>query len=128
MGKQKITWPQLEAEVRRLATERPWNKYGQDGSGRCAYAAGVCSDGSIGCIFGQALRACGVNPIEFDSGSEQGQPMDIAGVLEELGLVSGLTRKVMWANEVQGLQDAGEPWGNALAQADECYQLPTEAP
>ena len=54
---------ELAIEVRRLAVENPENIYNMDGTFKTNYSyfTGICTNGSLGCIVGQAARN-----IEYD--------------------------------------------------------------
>ena len=48
--------------VKELVKESPDNTYDSSG-GQCYYAKGHCKNGSVGCLFGQALRKIGKDDI-----------------------------------------------------------------
>ncbi len=97
-------------EVRRLAKESPDNKYENiDG---CFYSQGMCTNGSIGCMFGQAFKNLGIKiPDNLDRSG-------IVGVLSELKL-SEFNDHSMWCLDVQKLQDTRTTWGEAVSTADQ---------
>lgn len=88
----------LKTMVRKIAKERPDVKYGMPESGTCSYDEGVCSDGSVGCIFGQAAKLLG-EPLY---GSRE-----ITDYYDD-----------DWCLLVQTYQDKGRSWGEAVRQAD----------
>lgn len=109
----KFTVEQLVAEVRKLANEKPGNVYEAEPEYSCSYDTGVYSDGSVGCIFGQAFQRLGV-PIR---GS-----LTIGFVIcDKLG-VEASKEQCLWMGHVQGCQDHGSNWARSVYLADEKYQ------
>lgn len=106
-----ITVNDVIAEVRKLAAEKPDNTYTRPGGKQCCYDAGVCTDGSVGCIFGQALARLGhpasgtytINSILFNR--------------EQLGLARDRPAG-LWCSYVQDWQDEGFTWARAVEYAD----------
>lgn len=104
---------QLVKEVRRLAAESPDNVY-QDFIGR--YEIGKCSNGTIGCIFGQAGRNLNIDWIKDNLNDS----MRIGGLIEKQNL--GVDRKIIdWCNEVQCSQDEYSAWGICIERGDDRY-------
>lgn len=106
-----ITWEQLEAEVRRLAAERPAYRYPKYSPG------GVCyyqTEGKERCIFGEALGNLGVEvPAAMENSGA-------SSVLAALGVVeTPYDHQADWADRVQDSQDAGIRWADAVSAADE---------
>lgn len=89
---------------------------------RWLYSKGECSNGSCGCIVGQALAMLGHNVAELDKGNNCG---NASHVLNRLGVGTQMERQ--WAHAVQAQQDHGETWGRAVAYADRCYSLTVAA-
>ena len=114
----------LVSKVRELAVARPETIYQPSPTGqatptiRCSYLAGTCSDGTVGCLLGQALVAVGYT-------AEQLRAVDLLGIEEAIEklLPCELTdeeyRRVRWLESVQNAQDNGHPWGEAIRIADE---------
>ena len=108
----KVSLIQLARTVRKIASDRPDVKYMAQGN--CMYDTGACSDGSVGCIFGQAINQLGLKvPHNFEGCS-------INMVLEEINTVkySDQTKKMQWLDIVQASQDVGMSWAAAVSKAD----------
>ncbi len=106
------------ADVRKTAAERPSVVYLDKD---CRYAAGNCSDGSIGCIFGQVLSNLGVDVKEYDAtdnGYGENIVPDINHILNEDSFV-GNERDIHWCDLVQEYQDSGLSWEEAVKTADD---------
>lgn len=107
----------LIALVRGMATERPDNVY-LPGANRgepdfsCSYDDGECSDGTVGCIFGQALDQMG-----FDL-SDVSEGVRVSEAMRQLGITFKSCHE-LWCDRVQENQDKGTNWGLAVADADE---------
>lgn len=119
MSGPKITFEQLEAEVRRLAEERPDYIYHRpDPSNPSCYYRNP--DGTPGCIFGQAFEALGY---EILPGRGPGGVVGaVAYVLFALDIET-TSAQALWAGAVQMKQDAHTRWGEAVAAADVTYPL-----
>lgn len=78
------------------------------------YASGPCSNGSVGCIVGQALKAMGHNVSTLDLG------LSVPSAYAAIGqCITGYTdEKKRWASDVQYGQDRGKTWSVAVADAD----------
>lgn len=106
-----LTLRKLIIKVREIVKERPDVKYrgvaSKDGhKPNCFYDRGECSDGTVGCIFGQAAVALSV-PI----GSIQAS-------INKLG-IKGTDQERAWCQTVQCCQDRGDIWDVAVSKADE---------
>jgi hypothetical protein len=107
-----ITATDVRAAICKLAAAHPDNTYQKPkGSNYCFYKKGDCSDGSCGCIVGQALVSLNVDFYEKVNASAQ-------ALLEELGIM-GDTRTMFWIGNVQTSQDGGSTWQEAITHADE---------
>ena len=100
--------------VRELVKENPNNTYYSSG-GRCYYTKGTCKNGSVGCLFGQALRKIGkddndLNSIEYIS-------------IGDLILCSVPYNIRNWCSSVQASQDTNHTWGEAVKCADKEFSL-----
>jgi hypothetical protein len=110
--------------VTRLAMANPDTKYKKDtlGSGpNCKYAAGECSNGTVGCIIGQALKASGVTlKPEWDTGNGNTASAIIDDLIEEriIEEPEQTGRYKIWLDDVQGSQDTGDTWQEALNHAN----------
>ncbi len=98
---------QLIETVRKIARERP--DVTSD-TKTCMYESGVCSDGSVGCLFGQAFEAMGWKPYD---------PVASQTIDKVLNGEVGYGGKVYWCADVQEVQDCGVPWGEAVRQVDD---------
>jgi hypothetical protein len=121
---EKIPTQPLIAEVRRLAAERGDVRYLPE---HCRYTEGSCSDGSCGCVIGQALLNIGVPQArlaELDGGGGCG-----VGELFEAGWfdVSEASEACEWLRSVQNFQDEHHDgdrtkdrytWAEAVARTD----------
>jgi hypothetical protein len=111
----------LVTKVRELATAKPETVYRPAWTdeplptGQCSYLGGTCSDGSVGCLVGQALLAMG-----FMTG--QLRPVDQLGIVEALEklhpceLTEEERDKVRWLETVQSAQDNSQPWQGRRAR------------
>lgn len=117
MFKLEVNVPDLISEIRKLASEHPDNVYEKTDGLLCSYSRGTCTDGSRGCIFGQAFKRLGIDiPRKFDDRT-------IHGLLDGHNL--GSTDELNWCNAVQLKQDTGWTWSNAVSYADRNYSLKT---
>jgi hypothetical protein len=99
-------------EVKRLAANSPDNRYYRSpGSKNCEYDAGECADGSVGCIFGQALENLGHPPHGYGG---EGIPQ-VLGF--DYGALKANCRALVWCQTVQRLQDSGYAWYEAVSHA-----------
>jgi hypothetical protein len=108
-------------KVRELAKKVPDNKYNRDKndrplSGQCSYETGLCTDGSIGCIFGQAALALGLRLVG-------GIAIDHVFSSRQITTETRLNRKISWCCAVQRYQDTGNTWAKAVEQADVEFSL-----
>ncbi len=95
----------LVESVRKIATERPDVVY----SGNCYYDSGECSDGSVGCLLGQALQAIDW-PIY-----ERNLEDSIVFLLFNEGYTDD---RVIWCRRVQAEQDVKKTWAECVEYAD----------
>lgn len=114
----KFTFEQLKNEVIRIIEENPNNSYKPELSDvwvcRCRYTSGTCSDGSCGCLFGQALLAVGITLEQlryFDS-----LDLTITRVLIKLEIIFSQSEKD-WLGAIQYTQDQGRSWKSCLRYA-----------
>ena len=137
---EKVTLEQLEAAVREIAAERPDFVYtkqparqGYDCEGsECSYvSAGISVDHQgEGCIVGQALMRIGFDK-ELLAEIQGGVAQDIRDFLahpvfqerfEGLSQIENLhdprNHRLRWLSRVQGAQDTGSSWEEAVKEAD----------
>lgn len=122
---ERVTIDKLIETVRRLADEHPENVYRPASVAHCSYVKGKCTPSrKHGCLFGQALRLCGVTKEELDSFEVNGGG-GIEMLLDKFGIAYESNR-VKWCSTVQGAQDSGRSWRDAVRRADERYPLERE--
>jgi hypothetical protein len=109
MADDKITGSLLIAQIRELAKKAPDNLYIKPDPkyNTCCYDRGTCTDGSIGCIFGQAFRALGL---------ELKGTAIISYILSDNQIPCSGSEK-LWCATVQRLQDQGRTWSEAVKLA-----------
>ena len=107
----KLRLDVLISEVRKIASERP--DVVSD-SKTCMYESGVCSDGSVGCLFGQGFAAMDWKPYTT------GVRMGIQGVFD---VFYGENEKLDWCSDVQDNQDGGMSWAKSVKSADEQNEI-----
>jgi hypothetical protein len=111
----------LIQNVRQLANDAPYNTYEGNKNGYgCCYAKGECSDGSIGCIIGQAMITCDESITEYISDpARQSKQFELLwDDMCETNLMEMSREEMNWCSKVQGLQDDGVAWQEAVSQAD----------
>lgn len=108
-----ITVEQIIAATREEITARPDVIY----SGICSYSDGVCTDGSVGCVFGQVFKKLGV---QID---DKWNCVSIGGLLTRLKIPYTVPQR-KWLLEIQSSQDRNETWSSVLKTADAVIPLP----
>ena len=107
---EKITLEQLKNEVLKLADASPTNHYiWERGQNSCWYVSGSCTNGSVGCIFGQALIKLGVPKERLQA--REGD--SIGTVLKILKIVDAVPPSHPF-NIAQQIQDQGRDWAEAV--------------
>ena len=114
-----ITAKDVIAAVRRLADNSPNCQYKppdrDNGVKVCFNKEGECTNGSTGCIVGQALvELFGADKVPNEGG--------VATCVSDLQ-IRATPQQYSWLQVVQGRQDNGCPWEFAVEQADEYYPL-----
>lgn len=116
----------LVAAVRELAAENPDHVYVAPDSVRqngtvkdCLYVHEVGEIRTGGCLIGQAVIRCGV-PLDEVAKWDEAEDSSADDVLPD----SISTEVRRWAYAVQGQQDRGATWHNALAHAYEKWGNP----
>ena len=106
--------------VRELASKYPEAIYENDDQ-NCYYTIGACGNGN-GCIIGQALVA--MNPELLDDliASDNGCVPFAGELVYQLELALS-EKEVRWLNSVQGYQDEGKSWGEAIKKADKVLEI-----
>lgn len=105
--------------VRQLAQNNPDNTYEEyhdEGKLRaCSYTKGECSNGTLGCIMGQAILA--LDPSYDFADKDQASIYNL--IHEQLLLDPRPCNKDSeWLSLVQDSQDDSETWSNAVRIAD----------
>ena len=114
---QKLDIDKLIAAIRELAAESPDNIYDRGQSHACSYVVGECSNGTQGCIVGQALRRLGLETPDFK------EPVDDYLFNHyDCGRVDDVSR-TLWLIAVQTEQDSSNTWAYAVEDADESNPL-----
>lgn len=108
-----LTVEELVSKVREIAKSRPNTVYTGTHRG-CEYNAGECSDGSIGCLFGQAMKELGVFYLDYTN------YIDVI-LSNRLKIAEPSDPKVMWCRKVQYCQDGGLDWGSSVEKANDYY-------
>jgi hypothetical protein len=125
-GRIDVELKPLADKMRELALAHPDNIYARPvGVGNCSYVAGHCSDGSCGCIVGQAAKELGLsNQVLAWWDNRGGIDTVIAdGKYIRFGNLDSKEERLLvnWVTQVQRYQDTGDTWGIALANADRSY-------
>jgi hypothetical protein len=107
----------LVAKVRELAAARPDNVYRGDPG--CEYAGGESSDGTTGCLLGQALLALGFTARALRKLDEQSVSSINVALKTLLGTDNLPPNKVRWLRRVQDAQDIEVAWGQAVLAANQ---------
>lgn len=102
--------------VREIVRQRPDVRY--QAKHVCSYISGACTDGSVGCLIGQALVKLGV---EIELGESTKRISDVAHVFcddatQELSKYNNVAS--VWLMHVQSAQDREEPWIDCVTYAD----------
>jgi len=123
-----FTIKQLYDKVIELAQKYPENIYnrskllGSINSG-CYYTAGTCSNGSEGCIVGQALLSLDpslneiLNAIDIGIVETHGGDTTVRDVLEQLGLIKLENMSdyyITCLGQIQEKQDRGIKWSECV--------------
>ena len=113
------------AEVRKVVQLRPDVTYDAGVKG-CQYADGICSDNSVGCLFGQVLSNLGVDVKRFDKYPMPNREGDtytpaIDRILKNEFVGTG--QEIDWCVRVQEHQDNGLCWDDAVKEADSYLEL-----
>lgn len=115
-----ITAKNLLETAKTIARERPDVRYGLEDklSGACLYTGGQCSDGSTGCIFGQALVKIGITPAQvkvvksLDCGLHSNS---ISNLLDYLK-IQATEEELLIMRYAQNKQDKGVRWGDIFPE------------
>ena len=111
----------LIQQVRQLAQDAPTNLYeGNKDKMGCSYVKGPCSNGSVGCIIGQALILCDESLTEYLSHEDRSTKQFelLHDIMFEDGMIELSLEDIEWIGDVQSRQDDGETWGDAVSKTD----------
>ncbi len=98
-------------EVKKLATEHPDNIYIMpEETVTCMYNDGTCTDGSIGCIFGQAIKRLDPEIKIVETG--------IADLLKNHLKITMTDQQLLWCRMFQIKQDSRKTWSEALHESN----------
>lgn len=100
----------LIKNIREAASQRGENIYSSPSSetSSCYYGKGTCTDGTVGCIFGQVWP-------ELKAYEEE----SIFSILDSMNIGTSIQKS--WCSEVQSNQDKGLSWREAVERADQKY-------
>ncbi len=106
----------LREAIENLVQLSPANVYeclpGPGAEGTASYTKGKCTNGSLGCLIGQGLHAIGYTiPADADEMMSLGELIEAAE--------PGAGDDEQWFYDLQGAQDKGMTWENALRVADQ---------
>lgn len=116
----------LKEVVRSLAATSPDNKYikrAPINDSTCSYLEGQCTNGSKGCIFGQAFALLGASETFLEECDKIGSITFVAKE-KQLAIFNGyeLTDDdIRWYRRVQSCQDSGKSWKEAVESADDFW-------
>jgi len=117
------------AELRKIVQLKPETIYSSGGHG-CKYADGTCSDGSIGCLFGQVLSNLGEDVKRFDNYPMLCQEnIYYTPAIDKIltNEFEGTAEEINWCAKVQEHQDNGCSWKEAVKEADLQFALEPSA-
>lgn len=107
----------VKAEVEKLANESPDAVYCRPEGGRqCYYDKGNVTNGSVGCIIGQAIKK--VNQEIFYTYFTN-RVASVGVVLREICTINKQYKD--WLSSVQSKQDDGMSWGDAVESVKESH-------
>lgn len=114
-----VTLDDVKSKIRELAAAAPTNYYSQvvttSGERACMYTQGECSNGTVGCIVGQALCALGFRKQCEEIDAKGGDTAEV--MLQACGL-KVTAKDYYWFFKVQVYQDMGFMWSDAIVVAD----------
>lgn len=116
---------EIITKIRELATAYPQATYEQPSDKGCEYNQGEVHNGPkrLGCIVGQVLPEEWFGTDTFNDHRREAST-DLLYGLGVTGLYTDKksTIEALWVNHVQGRQDRGETWSEAVKDADKlCY-------
>lgn len=115
MAEKIVTVSDLVETVKAIAKERPRVVYvPRNHVEGCCYNKGMCSDNSIGCIFGQAFRRLG---LVIEEAHDNDSIEDAVRLLH----LPNINRQVRLCQLIQGNQDSGFCWEQAVADAEASF-------
>lgn len=107
-----ITIGKLKKQILALVKRFPDNVYKPYGKyHNCSYTKGKCTNGSKGCLFGQALIKLKVDPDKLKKLDREIRPID--NLLDQLG-IKYTEKQRQWLMAVQDGQDKKLTWKDAL--------------
>ena len=118
----KITFTDLKQTIEKLAEESPNCVYSNPERFICSYYRGNCSNDSIGCIVGQACRILGFSEEDLVKMDQHGDFMDVFWSEEFNSRFSLTDDEIHWISTVQGNQDFGYNWCEAVSAANRKIQ------
>lgn len=106
--------------VRKLAKESPKNQYVYS---PCQYTQGFCTNGSTGCIIGQALMNLGYEETLWEIDKVANEMNFLATYTEGYFEFDPSSKEFEWLEEVQSHQDSRVDWGSCIEMADDQHPL-----
>ena len=123
-----VTYRQFYDTITKYGRERADVVYSPKEGDDCLLLKGTCTDGSVGCIWGQAAKELGmpddVLKLIDDENKDAEKMLDLLENRELLVRDPGMSAYdrndfQYWANVVQSNQDQGDTWGEAITKATE---------
>ena len=112
-----ITIQEIVQQTRDLAAKYPDNVYLHWNRDDCLYHEGNCTNGTVGCIFGQILVPHFPDK-NLDSCNTIVYSIDALLVFLEISTNDNEYPLRNWCLQVQSLQDTGKMWHECIAFAD----------
>ena len=114
----KITFTELKQTIEKLAEESPDCVYEQPVNSICSYRRGICSNGSSGCIIGQACRSLGLSENELIDMDTYGAFMNVCTSKKFRERFFLTCSELLWITTVQKEQDDRNSWSRAVSEAN----------
>ena len=115
----KITFTDLKQTIEKLAEESPDCTYKNSETCFCSYYKGTCSNGSSGCIVGQACRILGFSEEDLVGMDRHGAFMEVAKSVEFKKRFSLSSKEIDWVSVIQQEQDCPNSWSKAVLAANQ---------
>lgn len=113
-----MRWQDIVRKAYAMCIANSENVYYREEPTKCHYTRGKCSNGTVGCVFGQILPHDEFDLKEIDAAQKDNS---ISSVLKCCTDIPFSVRA--WCNSIQHKQDQGRTWGEALCYAEDMYGL-----